>query len=73
MQRGRGGPRTGPPEVSASRSVTSLLTSRSCAKWVLGSSAMEIGARPLLENLSQVGIGLNIVPAGRSACRPEEG
>lgn len=40
----------------------------SCSKWVLGSSAMEIGAKPLLENLDQVGIGLSIGPTGTSTC-----
>lgn len=44
----------------------------SCSKWVLGSSAMEIGAKPPLENLAQVGIGLSIGPIGTSTCRPEE-
>lgn len=44
----------------------------SCSKWILGSSAMDIGAKPLLENLSQVGLGLTIGPIGTSTCRTEE-
>jgi hypothetical protein len=44
----------------------------SCSMWVFGSSAMEIGAKPLLENLAQVGVGLGIGPAGTSTCQPEE-